>query len=163
MPGSPRRYGPRMTPFTRGLVGVVAVAAIAGSAPGVAGATPSSGISAVTLAEWEIPADLLPFVPEGADIVVREITLAPGGTTGWHFHDGKVYALVRSGTLTHPGPDCVPDLYRAGDIIGEPPGHANTHEGNNFGTEPVVLDVLYVLPSGDPLSEDASAPECAGG
>ncbi|GAC70963.1 hypothetical protein GS4_45_00190 [Gordonia soli NBRC 108243] len=131
-------------------------------APAVAHATPPSGISAVTLAETEIPADLLPFVPKGVHVVVREITIAPGGTTGWHYHDGMLVGIVRQGTLTHPGSDCTPVTYPTGAIIREPAGEANTHIGRNLGTTPVILDVLYLIPLKAPLFEDAPAPPCAG-
>ncbi|MDL9938619.1 cupin domain-containing protein [Gordonia sp. ABSL1-1] len=127
----------------------------------VADATPSSGVSAVTLAKADIPAALLPFLPDGMHVEVREITIVPGGTTGWHYHDGNLIGLIRQGTLTHPGSDCTPVIYRTGDIIREPAGKANTHQGTNLGSVPVVLDVLYLIPLGAPLSEDAPAPGCA--
>ncbi|MGC4961394.1 cupin domain-containing protein [Gordonia sp. DT218] len=149
-----------MKQLIRAIVGVVAVTVVAGFLPAEAAATPSSGISAVTLAEGDIPAGLLPFVPKGVHVAVREITVAPGGTTGWHYHDGDLVGLIRSGTFTHPGPDCVPTIYRPGEIIREPHGQANTHAGRNLGATPVVLDVLYLLPLGKPLSEDAPAPGC---
>ncbi|MCX2966727.1 cupin domain-containing protein [Gordonia aquimaris] len=145
----------------RVLAGLCVVAALSGVGTSPALATPSSGISAVTVAEGDIPAGLLPFVPDGVHVAVREITIAPGGTTGWHYHDGDLVGLVRSGTLTHPGPDCVPTIYGPGTIIEEPRGQQNTHEGENLGDVPVVLDVLYLIPLGKPLSQDAAAPPCA--
>lgn len=109
---------------------------------------------------FDIPAGLLPFVAEGAS-----------GGTGDHgrsrrhhrlaFYDGDLVGLVRSGTLTHPGPDCVPTVYGPGAVIEEPRGQQNTHVGENLGDVPVVLDVLYLNPLGKPLSEDAPAPPCA--
>ena len=71
-----------MKHLLRGFVGLVAVLSMGGLVPAVAGATPSSGISAVTLAEGDIPAGVLPFVPDGVHVAVREITIQPGGTTG---------------------------------------------------------------------------------
>ncbi|MEV0297884.1 cupin domain-containing protein [Nocardia sp. NPDC050710] len=127
---------------------------------GEAGATPGTGVTAVTLGRAQIPAGLSPMVA-GTDLVVREITIAPGGATGWHFHDGPVFGFVRAGTLTHPGPDCVATVYRTGDFIDEPAGAWNVHIGQNLGTEPVVLDVAYAVPIGSPLFEDAPAPDCA--
>jgi quercetin dioxygenase-like cupin family protein len=123
-------------------------------------ATPSKDISARTLADVEIPAELIPFIPAGVHVVAREITIAPGGTTGWHYHDGPVVGIVAAGTLTHPGPDCVPEIFHTGDFINEPNGVANTHVGRNLGTTPVVLYVVYLQPLGDPLFEDAPAPAC---
>lgn len=138
-------------------IGIIAAAGLM-TAPAMA--TPPSGISAVTFAEGDIPAGLLPFVPAGEHIAVREITIAPGGSTGWHYHDGELLGLIRSGTLTHPGADCVPVIYNAGQIIKEPAGQSNTHVGRNLGDVPVVLDVLYTIPLGKPLFEDAPAPAC---
>ncbi len=153
-------YGPYMRSLTRVLVVLAALATLGALVPAAAHATPSSGVTAVTLAEGDIPADLLPFVPRGVHVAVREITIAPGGSTGWHYHDGELIGLVRAGTLTHPGADCAPVVYRTGDIIKEPAGQVNTHIGRNLGTEPVVLDVLYLIPLGKPLFEDAAAPAC---
>jgi hypothetical protein len=42
----------------------------------------------------------------------------------------------------------------------EPSGPQHVHIGRNLGTQPVVLDVLYVDPAGSPLSEDAPNPGC---
>ncbi|WP_433732388.1 cupin domain-containing protein [Nocardia sp. CA-129566] len=148
-----------MTPFTRAAVTtVVSVGSVFGAA--TANATPGTDITAVTLAQAQIPAGLLPFVA-GRDLVVREITIAPGGSTGWHYHDGPVFGFVRSGTLTHPGPDCAAPVYRTGDFIYEPEGSWNVHIGRNLGSDPLVLDVVYATPIGTPLFEDADAPACA--
>ena len=42
----------------------------------------------------------------------------------------------------------------------EPAGEQHVHIGRNLGTEPVVLYVAYVLPTGSPLSLDADDPGC---
>ena len=49
------------------------------------------------------------------DFAVQQVTLAPGGATGWHTHPGPAYVLVRSGSsrsTTAPtppaGPPCTP-------------------------------------------------------
>ncbi|GAA3680801.1 hypothetical protein GCM10022267_79450 [Lentzea roselyniae] len=52
-------------------------------------------------------------------------------------------------------------VYRKGDPIYEPAGADHVHIGKNLGGEPVVLKVVYVLPSGSPLSDDAPAPGCS--
>jgi quercetin dioxygenase-like cupin family protein len=130
------------------------------TAAGTASATPSSGVSATTIATADLPAGLLPFISGPGEATARRITIAPGGTTGWHFHDGRIVGIVESGTLTHPGSDCKPVVYRAGQLIVEPEGKNNTHRGQNLTTEPVVLDVVYLLPKGAPFFEDAPAPPC---
>ncbi|MEU7764257.1 cupin domain-containing protein [Nocardia sp. NPDC049190] len=148
-----------MAIFTRS---AVAVAVLVGSPVLAANAhaTPGSDITAVTLGQAQIPAGLLPFVA-GTDLVVREITIGPGGSTGWHHHDGPVFGFVRAGTLTHPGPECDAPVYRAGDFIFEPAGEWNVHIGHNLGHEPLILDVVYAPPTGMPLFVDEPAPSCA--
>jgi quercetin dioxygenase-like cupin family protein len=143
---------------------VAAVAAVSAGLmfPATAQATPGEGISGVTLLDIEIPAELLPFVPDGAHVVAKQITIAPGGTTGWHYHDGPVLGIVQAGTLTHPGSDCKPVIYNTGAFINEPSGKSNTHVGRNLDKKvPVILDVVYLEPIGAPLFEDVTpAPAC---
>jgi quercetin dioxygenase-like cupin family protein len=117
-----------------------------------AGATPPSGVSAVVLGRTTVG---------DTDYILREITVAPGGSTGWHYHDGTLYALIRRGTLRHFGSACAPDMAGGpGDIVVERAGRRNVHIERNLSTEPQVLDVLYVLPAGSPLAEDAANPGC---
>jgi quercetin dioxygenase-like cupin family protein len=102
------------------------------------------------------------FTAGQTDYVLRKITLAPGGSTGWHYHDGELHAVVLSGTLTHSDHTCKTDgVYRAGAAFTEPSGSDMVHIGRNIGTVPMVLEVLYVLPKGSPLSEDAPNPGCS--
>lgn len=129
-----------------------AVAAGIALTPGVANATPSSGVSGTIISKATFG---------GKDYIVRQITIQPGGTTGWHWHDGTLYAYVEQGTLTHTDSDCTTtDVYRAGASFVEPSGSDHVHVGRNLGTAPLVLDVLYVDPAGSPLSEDAPNPGC---
>lgn len=133
-----------------GAAGIVATAL--GLVPAPAYATASSGVSATIVAQRTV---------DGKDYVLREITIQPGGSTGWHYHDGTLYALVKSGVLTHTNADCTTtQTYRGHDTFIEPRGIMNIHIGRNLGTAPVVLDVLYVDPAGSPLSEDAPNPGC---
>ena len=86
---------------------------------------------------------------------------SPGGSTGWHFHDGVLYAAVAGGTLSHYRSDCSVDgIYQTGNTLIEPSGSDHVHIGNNSQTTPLVLLVVYVNPTGSPLSEDAAAPNC---
>jgi quercetin dioxygenase-like cupin family protein len=119
---------------------------------GIASATPGSGVTARVLAQKTVG---------DKDYIVREITIAPGGTTGWHFHQGTLYALVKAGTLSHANADCTTtDVYPAGSAFVEPSGADHVHRGQNPGRTPVVLVVLYVDPAGAPLSDDAPDPGC---
>src|SRR5512139_2439903 len=115
-------------------------------APGIAEATPSRGVSGRILAHETV---------NGRDFILREITIGPGGSTGWHYHLGEVYAWVQSGTLTHTAAvRCRTTVYRAGSRFDESIGRAHAHVGRNLGRAPVVLLVLYVNPAGSALSQD---------
>lgn len=119
---------------------------------GTAQATPGSGVSSTLLAQKTVG---------GKDYILREVTVQPGGSTGWHYHDGTLHALVEQGTLTHSDANCRTDgVYRAGSTINEPSGADNVHLGRNLGTRPVVMKVLYIDPAGSPLSQDAANPGC---
>ncbi|ONI86479.1 cupin [Actinosynnema sp. ALI-1.44] len=133
------------------LAAAVAVSALTSTAP-VAGATPPSGVTGTIISKT---------TANGKDYILREITIAPGGSTGWHHHLGTLYGVVRGGTLTHNRSDCSLDgIYETGDPIVEQPGTDNVHVGRNLGPTPIVLDVLYVLPEGAPLSVDDPNPGC---
>ncbi len=127
-----------------------AVTALAGAPTG--SATPSVGVDAVVMSQATY---------EGQDYIMREITIAPGGSTGWHWHQGRLYGVIKSGTLTHDNSRCELDgLYRAGDPIIEEVGPDHAHIGRNLGDTPLVMQVLYIDPAGSPLSNDAPDPGC---
>jgi quercetin dioxygenase-like cupin family protein len=121
--------------------------------PGVAQATPGGpGVSGRILAQRTIG---------DRDYILREITIPPGQATGWHYHDGYLYAYVKQGTLSHFNAACASDgVYAAGSFLKETPGADHVHIGQNRGATDVVLEVLYVLPHGAPLAEDAPDPGC---
>jgi quercetin dioxygenase-like cupin family protein len=133
--------------------GVAVSALLVLAAPGaVAGATPHVGATAKTLARQ---------TADGKDYIVSEITIARGGSTGWHTHQGEVYGLVKQGVLTHYGSDCQQDgQYGVGQPITDPFGADHVHNARNLGATPVVLDVTYVDPAGAPTSDSAPNPGC---
>jgi quercetin dioxygenase-like cupin family protein len=115
-------------------------------------ATPASGLNADQLTQSS---------EEGRDFIVRDITIDPGGSTGWHWHDGIVVGAVKHGTLTHYSADCSIDgVYNPGDPITEPAGPEHVHLGRNIGATPLILEVIYIKPVGKPLAEDAANPGC---
>lgn len=126
--------------------------ALIGSIASTAHATPSDGVTAVILSKTTIG---------DTDYILREITIAPGGSTGWHYHDGTLYAFFRQGQISHYDSNCDIDMSGGpGTAFIERAGLGNVHIERNLGTEPQILDVLYVLPTGSPLSEDAPNPGC---
>ncbi|MEU4743999.1 cupin [Actinosynnema sp. NPDC023658] len=137
----------------RQLAAVLGVAAVVvGLVPATAAATPGSGVTGTILLQRTVG---------DTDYTLREVTIQPGGYTGWHFHDGPLRAYVKAGTLTHNKSDCSLDgVYTTGRFFTEDFGPDNVHIGRNLGTTPLVLEVLYALPAGSPLSEDAPDPGC---
>jgi quercetin dioxygenase-like cupin family protein len=133
-----------------------------GLGPSLANATPSEGVHATNLSTGT-SADTVMLEQVGAtEVTIREITIEPGGSTGWHFHTGELVALVQAGTLTRYLDDCSEVTTAAGEALVEPSGSHHVHFGRNLGTEPLVLYVTYVLQAGSPLSVDAPAPTCGG-
>jgi hypothetical protein len=99
--------------------------------PVTAFATPSAGTEAVTISQAAV---------DGIDYITREITIQPGGSTGWHYHDGRVFGVVREGTLTHNKADCTVDgVFGAGAPITEESGPNNVHIGRNLEPIPLVM------------------------
>jgi quercetin dioxygenase-like cupin family protein len=120
--------------------------------PAQASASPNRGVTSTLLNQSTL---------NGHDYITREITITPGGSTGWHWHDGELIAVVKQGTLTHNMSDCSIDgVYNAGDPVIEPAGPDHVHIGRNLGAVPMILQVIYVDPVGKPLAEDAPDPGC---
>ena len=131
---------------------VVAVAAVSVAVAGVAAATPPRNTDGIVI--WQTS-------DAGKDYIFREITIAPGGSTGWHSHDGELLGVVKEGVLMHYRADCSMDgLYLAGQSIAEKGGPGYVHMGRNPGPGPLVLQILYIDPAGAPLSDDQPDPGC---
>src|ERR1700730_18265005 len=127
-----------------------AILAASFAVPATAAATAAEGVSAAVL--WQRTAD-------GTDYVFREITIGPGGSTGWHWHTGRLYGVIKAGTLTHNAADCSVDgVYPAGSGIFEPSGPDHVHIGRNVGDTPLVMQVLYIFPAGSAGAQGAPDP-----
>ncbi|MFC7425486.1 cupin [Nocardia tengchongensis] len=141
-----------MTLGFRAVLTGLASCALVASLAATAQATPSDGVTGVIISRTTIG---------DTDYILREITIVPGGSTGWHYHDGTLYAVLRQGQLSHYDSDCAVDqVGGAGTAFVERAGSGNVHLERNLGSEAQILDVLYALPAGSPLSEDAPNPGC---
>ena len=130
----------------------IALVALSGALAVPAAATPPAGTSAKILSKDTV---------DGKDYIVAEITIAPGGSTGWHTHRGTVFGIVEAGTLTRNGGDCsLEGISNPGDPITDPTGADHVHLGRNLGATPVVLEVTYVDPAGTPTGDSAPNPGC---
>lgn len=83
--------------------------------------------------------------PSGGEVVVQEITIAPGGTTGWHSHPGPVVVVVKAGTLTfvhEARGECIETPYPAGTAFVDS-GQGHGHTAFNHGATNLVLVATY--------------------
>ncbi|WP_194926156.1 cupin [Catenulispora pinisilvae] len=120
--------------------------------PGIASATPASGVSGTVIGKTTIL---------GADSVHQQITIQPGGSTGWQWHDGTLAVYVEQGSVTHNDASCTAtDVFSQNTSFVEAGGADNVQIDRNLGTTPVVLDVEYTNPAGSPLAQDAPNPGC---
>jgi len=112
-------------------------------------ATPAVNTEAVVISQATL---------DGVEYITRAITIQPGGSTGWHFHDGQVFGVVRAGTLTRTFADCADVVSPVGSAVTEESGPDHIHNGRNLGPEPVMLWIDYIQPAGTPLSVDVPGP-----
>ena len=99
---------------------------------------------------------------EAGEVAVQEITIAPGGTTGWHSHPGPVVVVVKAGALTYVREDhgaCLETVYSAGKAFVDP-GQGHVHTASNRGTENLVLYATYfdVPAGGSPRIDELVVP-----
>ncbi|WP_446225715.1 cupin domain-containing protein [Nocardia sp. IBHARD005] len=141
------------------LVSAVVVAAASVALAPSTSATPPSGVTVEPLTQVDV-SGFSPFASLPSKFTFRRITIAPGGTLGWHYHDGNVVAVVTAGAVTRYETDCVPITYSAGQGLSETVGPDHVHVGRNLGTGPAELYVAYLNRAGEPLFVDAPAPDC---
>lgn len=79
-------------------------------------------------------------------VVVQEITIGPGGTTGWHSHPGPVVVVVKAGALAFVDEErgvCTETTYPAGTAFVDQ-GQGSIHAAfNRSSTENLVLMATY--------------------
>lgn len=141
-------------------VALLAVPALATLPEGVSGVVHARGVVAETLSVREAP---------GTELVTQQITIQPGGQTGWHTHPGAALVIVKAGTVTltsvreKPSGErrCLTGSVAAGGSFVDP-GHGNVHIARNLGTTPAELWVTYTgVPAvGGAFRIDAPDPGC---
>jgi quercetin dioxygenase-like cupin family protein len=96
--------------------------------------------------------------PHGHDLVQVEITVAPGGNTGWHYHPNQVYFTVAEGSVTvyHATDPCSGTAYSAGTSLVEQGGEVEI--ARNFGTTNARVIGNFITEPGGPFRIDAPAP-----
>jgi quercetin dioxygenase-like cupin family protein len=82
------------------------------------------------------------------DTAYQQLTIAPGGHTGWHTHPGPTFVAVAQGegTLYHAMSGCPATKSATGSGFMQPP--TEVHNMRNEGSTPLVLWAFYALPPG---------------
>jgi quercetin dioxygenase-like cupin family protein len=85
-----------------------------------------------------------------SDLHVVEVTVDPGGTSGWHSHPGPSFGIVKSGTATFyfgDDPTCTPHVIPTGGSFFEPAGEVHMVR-NEDPSVPLVNVVIQLVPTG---------------
>lgn len=84
------------------------------------------------------------------DIAFQQLTIAPGGHTGWHTHPGPTLVAVAQGegTLYHGEAGCPAHKYGVGAGFFQPT--TEVHNFRNEASTPLTVYALYYLPAGTP-------------
>ena len=132
---------------------------------GIALATPPSQLTNVPLARGtNVSHGTIPL-HFGADVAMAQITVAPGGSSGWHSHLGGAIIVVKQGSLTvysAVGSKCETTTYSAGQAFIERPGEVD--DVLNTSTTPYVLLVTFprVPQDGSTRTDEPDPGTCPG-
>ena len=82
------------------------------------------------------------------DTAYQQLTIPPGGFTGWHTHPGPTFVAVAQGegTLYHGMSGCPSVKYATGAGFMQP--STEVHNMRNEASTPLVLWAFYALPPG---------------
>jgi quercetin dioxygenase-like cupin family protein len=162
--------------ITAGVIGALAVAGIAASAPAMGPADPHTSAGGhgsqpgVTIEPLASATILEKVRDQSAGINLRtdgrkamltaSITVEPGGSFGWHSHPGPVFVAVTKGAFTlHQVENqrCRRRVFGPGDAFVE--DGERVHLGVNEGSEPVRIFATFLAREGTTrFSQDESPP-----
>lgn len=102
---------------------------------------------------------------DAIDVVTQSISIAPGGTTGWHGHPGPVFVTIKSGELTiyYAGDGCRGTTYGPGQSFLDR-GDVTVHTARNEGAVQLDFWATYLVPGepGAPFRIDEPAQDDCG-
>ena len=93
-----------------------------------------------------------PLISSGAaaacDLAFQQLTISPGGYTGWHTHPGPTFVAVAQGdgTLYQDAAGCPSNKYGPNSGFFQP--SSEIHNFRNEGSSPLTVFAFYMLPSG---------------
>ena len=152
--------------LTKTILGMAIVALVlGGGAVFRARATAPSGLVNTPLARGNNLSDGTIPLQLGTDIAMAQITVDPGGSSGWHSHPGGAIVVVKTGTLTvfhSVGGRCETTVYSAGQAFIERPGEVDNVL--NMSASPYVLFVTFPrVPQGaSPRIDEPNPGTCPG-
>jgi quercetin dioxygenase-like cupin family protein len=85
-----------------------------------------------------------------ATVTVRQLTIFPGEILAWHYHPGRAYNVIKSGTLTVEDGCGGEEVLTAGQAFEEVSGRV--HRAKNLGTENLVIINTFIVPQGSPTT-----------
>jgi quercetin dioxygenase-like cupin family protein len=134
-------------------------------AVGTGWATPPVGLTNIPLARGNDTAKGNLPIQNGMDVAMSQITVTPGGQSGWHSHPGGAIIVVQQGSLTlyrSHGRHCHIDTYSAGQAFIERPREVT--DVVNTGTQNYVLFVTFprVPPGVSPRTDEPDPGTCPG-
>jgi quercetin dioxygenase-like cupin family protein len=128
----------------------------------VALATPASLFVAAPIARATFGGAMTATQTAGAQSVIQQLTIAPGGHSGWHSHPGATVIFVQAGTFSLYDDKCAKSVTEANRGVVEPGGHVQL--ARNEGTGLLLLTVVFFdVPVGGAVRSDAATPACAVG
>ena len=158
-----------MPSFRTPLAAIIATAILVLTVVTIATASPASGVTPTLLVRGTYDAFKVMSYPDNGglfkaeakepiDLVVRQHTYAPGGSTGWHAHPYPVFITVKEGTLTFyesDDPTCTPIVVTAGHgYVDSGHGHFVRNE-----TAATAIDISVIMaPVGAPFRSELDAP-----
>jgi quercetin dioxygenase-like cupin family protein len=99
------------------------------------------------------------------EVAYQRITIAPGGTLGWHSHPGPTVVTVFQGTLSfYHAEDCTDEIeYATGTSFSNLPDEI--HLARNEGAQDVVVFASYYVPLTTPpvalrIDQPSPGPGC---
>jgi quercetin dioxygenase-like cupin family protein len=93
-----------------------------------------------------------------ATIKMVQIILNPGDTIPWHYHPGRAYIIVKTGTVTEELGCGGTNQYSAGEALEETT--QSVHQLTNMGTTQAELYVTIIVPAGSPTTISTGGPLC---
>ena len=126
-----------------------------------ASATPGSGVERENLATGSVVEGAPVDVAQQTEVVVDAVTLAPGGTSGWHTHPAPELVVVKSGELTFyrsDRPECGARTFRAGEVFVGPPGGVPQMATNTGAVPTQVVVTFFGIGDDGVVRHDAEVP-----